>query len=96
MLALLSPLLGRALPPGRVVFRIAGDVVRVDRPRPLWRSFEPFSDSQSWRLELVTGLAALGLIFYYRLWMRALSPRITEARLAACRHASGRIFSSTA
>lgn len=36
-----------------------------------------------WRFELVAGLVAAGLLFYYRLWMKALSPRVAEARLAA-------------
>jgi two-component system sensor histidine kinase AlgZ len=41
------------------------------------------SSQLPWRYELAAGVSALGLLAYYRLWMRALSPRITEARLAA-------------
>ncbi|MBE9608152.1 sensor histidine kinase [Chitinilyticum piscinae] len=40
--------------------------------------------SGMWLRQELLGLAATGLLLgYYRLWMRALSPRLTEARLAA-------------
>lgn len=44
---------------------------------------ESLSGSLPWRYELAAGCTALGLLVYYRLWMRALSPRVAEARLAA-------------
>lgn len=84
MLALLSPLLERIPYRQGVLFSVLLAMLCAWSVRGCYGDLSgPFSDSQPWRLELVTGLTSLGLIFYYRLWMRALSPRITEARLAA-------------
>ncbi len=45
--------------------------------------FESLLHPLPWRYEFAAGFIALGLLAYYNLWMRALSPRVSEARLAA-------------
>lgn len=40
-------------------------------------------DGIAWRHELLTMCVVAGLLAYYRLWMKSLSPRLAEARLAA-------------
>lgn len=37
----------------------------------------------AWRHEWLTAFVVIGLLAYYRLWMKSLSPRLVEARLAA-------------
>jgi len=41
------------------------------------------SDGIAWRREWLTAFVVVGLLAYYRLWMKSLSPRLAEARLAA-------------
>lgn len=84
ILALLSPWLARAPYRQGVLLTILLAMLSAWVVRACYGDLaESLSAQLPWRYELAAGLTALGLLTYYRLWMRALSPRITEARLAA-------------
>jgi two-component system sensor histidine kinase AlgZ len=84
VLAGFSPLLARAPYRQGVTFTVLLAMLSAWLVRLLYGDLSAVLSSQlPWRYELAAGVSALGLLAYYRLWMRALSPRITEARLAA-------------
>lgn len=84
MLALLSPWLATRPYPQGAALTIALAMFSAWLVRLLYDDFsESLQNPLPWRYEFAAGLTALGLLAYYRLWMRALSPRISEARLAA-------------
>lgn len=84
VLALLSPWLARAPYRQGVALSVMLAMLSAWAVRAFYGDLAgSFSGQLPWRYELCAGFSALGLLTYYRLWMRALSPRITEARLAA-------------
>ncbi len=84
VLALLSPWLAKAPYRQGVAFSVLLAMLSAWAVRAFYGDLaESLSGQLPWRYELTAGASALGLLAYYRLWMRALSPRITEARLAA-------------
>ena len=84
VLALLSPWLARASYRQGVVLTVLIAMLSAWLLRAFYGDLnDSFSNQLPGRYELSAGFSALLLLTYYHLWMRALSPRITEARLAA-------------
>lgn len=84
MLALLSPWLARQPYHHGVVLCVLLAMSSAWLVRLLYGDItESLMQPLPWRYEFAAGLTAFGLPAYYRLWMRALSPRVSEARLAA-------------
>ena len=84
LLALLSPWLAKTSYWQGVVLTILLAMLSAWGVRAVYGDISTlFSEQLPWRYEFAAGFTAFGLLAYYRLWMRALSPRITEARLAA-------------
>ena len=84
VLAILAPWLARAPYRQGVAFSVLLAMLSAWAVRAFYGDLSlALSGQLPWRYEITAGASALGLLTYYRLWMRALSPRITEARLAA-------------
>lgn len=83
VLAGFSPLLARAPYRQGVTFTVLLAMLSAWLVRLLYGDLSAVLSSQlPWRYELAAGVSALGLLAYYRLWMRALSPLAREVELA--------------